>query len=538
MKSFLTCGYLLFLLGSALPVRAALPRQVWVNAAWTGAKHCDGNDWNKNAFASIQRGLDGVAEGGQVLVAPGTYKERVIINKPVTLTGPRAGITPNAPNATDPTAVNPARAEGEEAIILPPTTDLTLDTGMLVSVRASRVTVDGFTLDGHNPALKQGVALNGIEGHAAAGIGMVNGTQSGVTIVNNIVRNMYQAGIYLTVQGPHAEDQRICANRIDNLPVRTDSLPYATDKAVTAYGIRVGGDSLVGEINDNTLTRCAVGIHVSNFSTQMTEGDGHAPSAQVQRNRVSAYYTGILVNLVFPHLYVGPMVLLTDNDVTILPADAGVHPDRYGLCLLSIHGSCRVLAIGNRLKGGEAGVFVWNCGTLTPAPNIEIYRGIISDAQYGVWITNHCLFGPGEEAGTALLQGVFIRRCTGAGLFLQDDARGTHGVAAYLANDVRILDGERGILMQGGRTQLQTPAFPGSRHFFAAQVSGQHGDYVTLEGNGQTYPGALDVASIGFGGGENLYGAQHRTEMTPAELTAWEGKITDAQDDPHLGRVQ
>ena len=134
---------------------------------------------------------------------------------------------------------------------------------MLITIQADGVTVDGFTLDGHNPALTKGVTLNGVEGYAAAGIGVDNGKVRQAVIVNNIVHNMYLAGINITVNGAHADGYRLCANRIDNLPIRTDSLPYASDKAVTAYGIRVAGDSFMGEISDNTITRSAVGIHIS-----------------------------------------------------------------------------------------------------------------------------------------------------------------------------------------------------------------------------------------------------------------------------------
>lgn len=526
------CFSLLFFLCLALPVFAVSPAQVWVNAAWHGRGACGGHHWNVDAFTSIQRGIDEVASGGNVRVAPGVYAERVVISKPVTLTGPLAGITPNAPSMADPYAANPARATGAEAIILPPTTNLTLDAGMLLTIRAEQVTIDGFTLDGHNPALTQGVALNGVEGHAAAGIGEVNGPLRQAVIVNNIVRNMYLAGIYITVQGLNSYGNRICANRIDNLPVRTDSLPYATDKAVTAYGIRVGGDSFMGEISDNTLTRCAVGIHVSNLSAQLAEGDGYAPSPVVQRNRVGAYYTGIIVNLVFGHFYPGAIVLLSDNDVAILPADIPTHPDRYGLCLLGIHASCRVLAVGNRLSGGEAGVFIWSAETMTPTPSIEIARGTIADAKYGVWITNHCVFGPGDEGGAALVRGVFIRRC-GAGVFLDDDPRGTHAVSACLANGVRIFDGERGMLVHGGRAHLQLQ--PG---WCAVQLSGQQGDYVTLEGNGQTFPGPLDISAVLFGGGAEYHQGKRRAQMTPEELTALAQKLTDARVDPRLGRIE
>ena len=250
----------------------------------------------------------------------------------------------------------------------------------------------------------------------------------------------------------------------------------------------------------------------------------------VQRNHISAYYTGVIVNLVFEHFYTGPMVLLADNDVAIIPTTDTVHPDRYGLCLLGIHGSSRVLAIGNRISGGEAGVFVWDSPTLTPTPNIEIDRGSISDAKYGVWLSNYCAFGGPGTGSAALIRGTFIRRCTNAGLYVEDDSRGTQPVTASLGNGVRIFDGTRGIVIHGGRANLQLGA-----GWCSVQLSGQQGDYITLEGNYQTFPGNLDIKTVIFGGGEEYHQATRRSDMTPEQLTALAEKITDAHPRPSVG---
>ena len=64
------------------------PSEVWVDDDWAGSSYgdtVDGHTFGYDAFATIQDGIDAVAEEGIVHVADGTYQENIVIDKPLTL---------------------------------------------------------------------------------------------------------------------------------------------------------------------------------------------------------------------------------------------------------------------------------------------------------------------------------------------------------------------------------------------------------------------------------------------------------------------
>ncbi len=147
------------------------PALVWVDVQWSGAANCGGHTWQVDAFNTIQAGLDAVKPGGAVSVLAGVYPERVTIAKPLTLSGPCAGVNPNAPTAHDPFAANPQRGEAAvEAVIVPPAVDIEPEGQPLLEIRVNDVAIDGMVLDGHNPRLRDGRLLNGVTMQACMGI--------------------------------------------------------------------------------------------------------------------------------------------------------------------------------------------------------------------------------------------------------------------------------------------------------------------------------------------------------------------------------
>jgi hypothetical protein len=144
-----------------------------------------------NAFKTIDAGLTAVAAGGIVNVAAGTYIESLEIDKPVALVGPNAG---KSGTATDRAA---------EAVIRPSNNDP--ENTPIISVVTSEVTVDGFELNGNNPALSSGYTVNGVEVHAAAAV--QNGVYptmwdvDAIRVQNNVIKNVSYDGVYLDRYG-------------------------------------------------------------------------------------------------------------------------------------------------------------------------------------------------------------------------------------------------------------------------------------------------------------------------------------------------
>ncbi|HYG33164.1 MAG TPA: hypothetical protein VEC99_00175, partial [Clostridia bacterium] len=141
----------------------------------------------RNAFPTIQAAADRVAAGGTISVAAGTYIENISIQKALSLVGPNAGKS----------GVDSSR--GPEAIILPSINDP--ENIPIISVEASHTLINGFLLDGHNPALSGGYDANGVPVHAAAGVqnGIYPNTTDvdHITVQNNIVRNLSYDGVCL-----------------------------------------------------------------------------------------------------------------------------------------------------------------------------------------------------------------------------------------------------------------------------------------------------------------------------------------------------
>ena len=118
---------------------------VYVNAAWSGSGDPDGDGpamaIGVDAFATIQAGINAVAVGGTVNVAAGDYAGNIVITKPLTLRGAKAGIHPAVGTSTTETAGT--RGTGESILTW---TDA-------ISPQADNITLDGFKFTGNGNRL-------------------------------------------------------------------------------------------------------------------------------------------------------------------------------------------------------------------------------------------------------------------------------------------------------------------------------------------------------------------------------------------------
>ncbi len=131
------------------------------------ASSTDCNASFPTAYTTIQSAINAASNGNTIKVCPGTYAENLIVDKQVTLTGPNAGVAGSGSRTA-------------EAIITTPISAPTGASNYIVGIKASGVTVDGFTIDGDNPGLTSGVDINGKDVDAAVGIDSLNSSNVGI----------------------------------------------------------------------------------------------------------------------------------------------------------------------------------------------------------------------------------------------------------------------------------------------------------------------------------------------------------------------
>jgi len=249
----------------------SLPAEVWVDDNYT-VSNCGGHTWGYDAFATIQNGIDGVAESGTVSVAAGTYDEHLIIHTPnINLIG-----------------------EDKESTIIDAMQDLSWSSakaGILIEgsktgqLGASNVTISGFTirnaeLEGEGTLFHglweclggaSGIQIYGSSGNKIenniiekcgyqiwilaewAGAGYSNSENN--TISQNVIRDSAQRAIYLY------SDNSIC---VINTTVSNNTISDTRDDFGPSAGIYICGKVTDTLIENNTITNCKDGIKTWN----------------------------------------------------------------------------------------------------------------------------------------------------------------------------------------------------------------------------------------------------------------------------------
>lgn len=127
-------------------------------------------------YATIQLAIDAATAGDEIKVTEGTYAEKIIINKRLTIKGPNVGVSGIGTRVA-------------EAKIVPNAVDLSGASANLVLFAAGSdgSIFDGFEVNGNNPALTSGIVVKGEDIDAPFGVGIEDA--GNITIQNNIVKN-------------------------------------------------------------------------------------------------------------------------------------------------------------------------------------------------------------------------------------------------------------------------------------------------------------------------------------------------------------
>jgi len=163
---------------------------------------------------------------------------------------------------------------------------------------ATGSSIDGFQIDGNNPALSSGVVVNGVDIDAIECIAGYDGTGN-LTISNNILQNVSYAGIDMYNYYNSAavtSNNYITNNRIDNI-------------AQSPYGIGVLiYNNFYAAIEDNVMTDVRVGVQTGNFEKANT-----GSTNSISDNDIESSRRGIFHNLWYSNAT--PMTI-SGNDIT------------------------------------------------------------------------------------------------------------------------------------------------------------------------------------------------------------------------------
>jgi hypothetical protein len=211
-------------------------------------------------YPTINAAIAAAANGDQILLAPGTYVENVVVNKSVGIGGSGQGSTIVMPATSNPNCGGMGGGS------------LCAGGSNVFLIQASNVGISSLTIDGDNPMLAGGIDINGANVDARNGIiedfnaGVFNGT----SIQSVLVRNIYLRGIYFSSGGSGFIAN---LNTVQNVAGGTSSIGifnFGGSGQIFNNGVSQSADGIAAnhsrgtQISGNVVTTSASGIHTDN----------------------------------------------------------------------------------------------------------------------------------------------------------------------------------------------------------------------------------------------------------------------------------
>lgn len=329
-------------------------------------------------FLTINKAIaSAAATGNTIWVDPGNYPENVVVNKEVNIKGRWAG-SPVAPRFG---AFVSLKADPDvESIITAPVSDPASVTNDLVKVLANNVTIDGFTLDGNNPALTgtstvtdgSGLDIDARRGIINRSVADAIVDVNNLKVKNNILQNLSQRGVNLYSTGTSLTGNLIESNIIRNYGLDPVNGGQAVILFTNAYA----------DITNNTVdvTDNNIGLHLQNFYSNgtMTWSNNNVTTGQDA--------IGIHANL----FYAPAGVLnIQNNTVNARTGVTGASDYTWGINVWSVQAGSTVNVSNNTVgnSGGEfgRGINLWNLPT---SSTVTVSGGTVGNSLVGINLDN------------------------------------------------------------------------------------------------------------------------------------------------------
>jgi len=462
------------------------------------------NITRNKGYYNIQPAISdaGTLSGDTITVAAGTYQEELIVNKPLTLLGPNAGINPNTGTRVPEAVIVPVTPGGIAAL-------------RIVDVKASNITIDGFTVDGDNTAITSGFqGTNGADIDAYEGIAAYTDNVNNLKIRNNIIRNVsYQAVTIFggTLSAPATSGHLVSNNLIKNLGT------YDVASGIDSWG---GGVLIYNgqytRVENNVIDSARVGIQTGNFHRA---NPGSATYQVITGNIIKTRRRGIFHNLQSTN---ASPYTLSNNE---LYAVATPGPETlWGAILLGSLTTNSTLE-NNSIDGAASnlateGYNIWNVGAATPA---RIIGGSIKNVGTGIFVNNYDGYSTNAGSGAhANISGISIE-ADSIGIRVLDNPLSAHArVALRIDTGVVINGGQNGLVIENDSARVTSLSNISFTNIAA--------NYIKLINNKQNLLATTAIFDVPV---PNTVASS----LSYADAQIIEAKITDKDDNNALGQV-
>jgi hypothetical protein len=324
---------------------------VYVDPTFTGAPGTDppgpATSIGYDAFATIQAGINGVATGGQVIVAAATYVENPSVTRAMAIKGAQFGVDARGRVASE----SIVRTNGNQTAVF--------------SVTAANVTIDGFTIDGDDPGVTGGTLASGDDANVSYGVRRT-GAGGNLNVSHDIID---KAAIGVRGDGA-SQGNVINQNSFDS--IGNFDFGYAVSLRVDYYA----------DVTNNKMTRVWTGVHINDHHTA-----GGPASFSISGNEIHSYAGGILYWLTYN---AATGATINNNQIT---AQATAVANNFGLLIVTNQDAVSSTITNNTITGHNYGVGLFNVPT-TNTITLGATNSITGSTKAGVFLTDNLNFNP------------------------------------------------------------------------------------------------------------------------------------------------